>query len=210
MGRKIAVLAAVAMGALSLIGCADRRSEASPDLAQILAEIKAEDRDQYAVSEEDGRFLRLMVATSGAKRALEIGGASGYSAIWIGMGLRESGGRLTTIEYDAARAKELAENIRRAGMSDIVEVVSGDAFQQIPQLTGTFDFVFLDAWKRDYKRFFELVFPRLDKGGLFIGHNVINKRDELEDFLTVVEQHPSLWTTIVAPSGEGMSVSLRK
>jgi predicted O-methyltransferase YrrM len=95
-------------------------------------------------------------------------------------------------------------------MSDIVEVVSGDAFQQIPQLTGTFDFVFLDAWKRDYKRFFELMFPRLDKGGLFIGHNVINKRNELEDFLTAIEQHPSLWTTVVAPSGEGMSVSLKK
>jgi predicted O-methyltransferase YrrM len=208
--RKFAVPAVLAIGALFAIGCADGQPDASPDIPKILAEIKAKDSDQYAISEEDGRFLRLMVATSGAKRALEIGGASGYSAIWIGMGMRETGGRLTTIEYDAARAKELAENIRRAGMSDIVEVVSGDAFQQIPQLSGTFDFVFLDAWKRDYKRFFDVMFPRLDKGGLFIGHNVINKRDELGDFLIAVEQHPSLWTTIVAPSGEGMSVSLRK
>lgn len=208
--RTCVALAAVSLGAFAGAGCADARSDASPDIPAILAEIKAKDRDQYAISEEDGRFLRLMVATSGAKRALEIGGASGYSAIWIGMGMRQTGGKLTTIEYDPARAKELAENIRRAGMSDIVEVVSGDAFQQIPQLTGTFDFVFLDAWKRDYRRFFDLVFPRLDKGGLFIGHNVINKRDELGDFLTAVEQHPSLWTTIVAPSGEGMSVSLRK
>jgi predicted O-methyltransferase YrrM len=210
MGRTYVALAALAFGAFAGAGCSDARSDASPDIPTILAEIRAKDRDQYAISEEDGRFLRLMVATSGARRALEIGGASGYSAIWIGMGMRQTGGKLTTIEYDPARAKELAENIRRAGMSDIVEVVSGDAFQQIPQLTGTFDFVFLDAWKRDYKRFFDLVFPRLDKGGLFIGHNVINKRDELEDFLTAVEQHPSLWTTIVAPSGEGMSVSLRK
>lgn len=210
IGRTCVALAALALGAFTGAGCADARSDASPDIPTILAEIRAKDRDQYAISEEDGRFLRLMVATSGAKRALEIGGASGYSAIWIGMGMRQTGGKLTTIEYDAARAKELAENIRRAGMSDIVEVVSGDGFQQIPQLTGTFDFVFLDAWKRDYKRFFDLVFPRLDKGGLFIGHNVINKRDELVDFLTAIEQHPSLWTTIVAPSGEGMSVSLRK
>jgi predicted O-methyltransferase YrrM len=210
IGRTSVALAALALGAFTGAGCADARSDASPDIPTILAEIRAKDRDQYAISEEDGRFLRLMVATSGAKRALEIGGASGYSAIWIGMGMRQTGGKLTTIEYDAARAKELAQNIRRAGMSDIVEVVSGDGFQQIPQLTGTFDFVFLDAWKRDYKRFFDLVFPRLDKGGLFIGHNVINKRDELVDFLTAIEQHPSLWTTIVAPSGEGMSVSLRK
>jgi predicted O-methyltransferase YrrM len=198
------------LGLLGPLGCAGTPSEATPDLPAILAEIKAKDKELYAVSEEDGRFLRLMVATSGAKRALEIGGASGYSAIWIGMGMRETGGRLTTIEYDAARAKDLAVNIRRAGMSDIVEVVSGDAFAHIPRITGTFDFVFLDAWKRDYKKFFDLVFPRLDEGGLFVAHNVINKRDELGDFLDAVERHPSLWTTIVAPSGEGMSVSLRK
>jgi caffeoyl-CoA O-methyltransferase len=210
MMMRQAVRFTLVVVALSGAACADTPSQANPDIPGILADIKAKDKEQYAVSEEDGRFLRLMVATSGAKRALEIGGASGYSAIWIGMGMRQTGGKLTTIEYDATRAKELADNIRRAGLSDIVEVVSGDAFQQIPQLTGTFDFVFLDAWKRDYKRFFELVFPRLDKGGLFLAHNVINKRDELGDFLDAIEKEPALWTTIVAPSGEGMSVSLRK
>ena len=151
-----------------------------------------------------------MVASSGAKRALEIGGASGYSAIWIGMGLRSTGGKLVTIEYEAARAKELEENIRKAGLSDIVTVVSGDAFAQIPRLEGTFDFVFLDAWKRDYKRFFDLVYPRLDRAGLFIAHNVVNKRSEMGDFLDAVQRHPALWTTIVSPSGEGMSVSLKR
>ena len=182
----------------------------APDVSRLLADIKARDKGQLAVSEEDGRFLRLMVASSGAKRALEIGGASGYSAIWIGMGLRQTGGQLVTIEYDPARAKELAENVRRAGLSDIVQVVAGDAFKQIPQVQGTFDFVFLDAWKRDYKRFFDLVYPRLDKRGLFIAHNVVNKRSEMGDFLDAVQKHPSLWTTIVSPSGEGMSVSLKR
>jgi caffeoyl-CoA O-methyltransferase len=128
----------------------------------------------------------------------------------MGMGLRETGGKLVSLEYDPVRAKELAENIRRAGLSDTVEVVAGDAFAQIPKLQGTFDFVFLDAWKRDYKRFFEMVYPRLDKGGLFVAHNVVNKRGELMDFLDVVQKHPSLWTTIVSPSGEGMSVSLKR
>jgi predicted O-methyltransferase YrrM len=180
-----------------------------PNVTRLLAEIKKKDTGQLAVSEEDGRFMRLMIATSGAKKALEIGGASGYSAIWIGMGLRMTGGRLVTIEYDAVRAKELAENVRRAGLSDIVQVVSGDAFEQIPKVQGTFDFVFLDAWKKDYKRFFEMVYPRLDPRGLFLAHNVVNKRDEMGDFLDVVLKHPALWTTIVSPSGEGMSVSMR-
>jgi caffeoyl-CoA O-methyltransferase len=181
----------------------------SPEVQKILSDIKAKDKGMLAVSEEDGRFLRLMVASSGAKKALEIGGASGYSAIWIGMGLRDTGGKLVTIEYDPVRAKELAENIRRAGLSDIVQVVAGDAFQQIPKVAGTFDFVFLDAWKKDYKRFFDMVYPRLDKGGLFLAHNVVNKRTEMGDFLDTI-QKPSLWTTIVSPSGEGMSVTLKR
>jgi caffeoyl-CoA O-methyltransferase len=182
----------------------------SAGIAKVLADIKARDTGQLAVSEEDGRFLRLMIASNGSKRALEIGGASGYSAIWIGMGLRETGGTLVTIEYDPTRAQELTANIKRAGLSDVVRVMSGDAFEQIPRLEGTFDFVFLDAWKRDYKRFFDLVYPRLDKGGLFVAHNVVNKRDEMGDFLDTVQRHPSLWTTIVSPSSEGMSVSLKR
>ena len=187
-----------------------RASAQRSDVGKLLADIKAKDTGQLAVSEEDGRFLRVMIASSRAKRALEIGGASGYSAIWMGMGMRETGGRLVTIEYDAVRAKELVENIKRAGLTDVVQVVAGDAFQQIPKLPGTFDFVFLDAWKKDYKRFFDLVYPRLDRGGLFLAHNVVNKRNEMEDFLAAVQKHPSLWTTIVSPSSEGMSVSVKR
>jgi predicted O-methyltransferase YrrM len=184
-------------------------AQQGPDLNKILTDIRAKDKGQLAVSEEDGRFLRLMIASTNRKRALEIGGASGYSAIWMAQGLRATGGKLFSIEYDPVRAKELAENIKRAGFSDIVTVVAGDAFAEIPKLQGTFDFVFLDAWKRDYKKFFEMVYPRLDKGGLFTAHNVVNKRSEMGDFLDVIHSHPSLWTTIVSPSGEGMSVSLK-
>ena len=183
---------------------------AAPDLSKILADIKAKDTGQLAISEEDGRFMRVLIASSGRKRALEIGGASGYGAIWMAQGLRETGGRLITIEYDPVRAKELVENIRRAGLTDVVQPIAGDAFKEIPKLQGTFDFVFLDAWKRDYKRFFDLVYPKLDKGGLFLAHNVVNKRNEMGDFLAAIEHHPSLWTTIVAPSGEGISISYKR
>ncbi len=175
----------------------------------MLHEIKAADKDLLAVSEEDGRFLRLTAAAIHAAHALEIGGANGYSAIWIGLGLRQTGGTLTTIEYDPARAKIAADNIRRAGLSDIVTVVPGDAFQQIPRLSGTFDFVFLDAWKRDYKRFFDMVFPRMPPGGLFLAHNVVNKASEMGDFLTAIQDNPQALTSIVKPGFEGMSVTLK-
>jgi predicted O-methyltransferase YrrM len=184
-------------------------SSLSPDLARLLHDIKAADTDQLAVSEEDGRFLRVMAASSGAKQALEIGTAFGYSAIWIGLGLRQTGGHLTTIEYDATRAKKASDNIRRAGLTDVVTVVAGDGFKEIPRLTGEFDFVFLDAWKRDYQRFFDLVFPRLRPRGLFLAHNVVNKQTEMRDFLGTIQNDPKLFTTIVAPSGEGMSVSYK-
>jgi predicted O-methyltransferase YrrM len=157
--RAVVLIVAISLGlaASHAVALAQSSSVLPPDVVKLLQAIKAADTDQLAVSEEDGRFLRVMVAASGAKRALEIGGAQGYSAIWIGYGLRQTGGRLTTIEFDPARAKVLADHIRRAGLSDIVTVVSGDAFKEIPRLPGNFDFVFLDAWKRDYKAFFDLL-----------------------------------------------------
>ena len=180
-----------------------------PDALKVLQQIKTTDRDLLAVSEEDGRFLRAMVVSKGAKRILEIGAADGYSAIWIGLGLRETGGRLTTIEYDPGRARGAADNIRRAGLADIVTVIPGDAFVQIPQLTGTVDFVFLDAWKRDYRRFLDLMLPRLEPRGLFLAHNVVNKESEMRDFLQAIQSDSRLLTSIVKPGSEGMSVTVK-
>jgi predicted O-methyltransferase YrrM len=210
-GRAVVLIFALALGltASHVAPHAQSPSTLPPDVVKLLQAIKAADTDRLAVSEEDGRFLRLMVAASGATRALEIGGALGYSAIWIGYGLRQTGGRLTTIEYDPGRAKLLADHIRRAGLSDIVTVVPGDAFKEIPGLAGGFDFVFLDAWKRDYKRFFDLVFPRLVARGLLLAHNVVNKQAEMRDFLGAIQNNPAVMTTIVSPSAEGVSVTLK-
>lgn len=179
------------------------------DVAPILTDIKARDTGLLAISEADGQFLRVLVATRGTKRALEIGAASGYSGIWIGQGLRATGGEMIAIEYDPVRAAEAKANIARAGLSDIVHVISGDAFVEIPKLTGTFDMIFLDAWKQDYKKFFELTFPRLNTGGVFLAHNVVNKREDMGDFLDAIWTHPSAWTSVIAPSGEGMSLTYK-
>jgi predicted O-methyltransferase YrrM len=184
-------------------------SALTPELVRLLQDIRAADADLLAVSEEDGRFLRVMAASIRAHRALEIGGANGYSAIWIGLALRETGGHLTTIEFDPVRARTAGINIARAGLGDVVTVVPGDAFKEIPRIAGDFDFVFLDAWKRDYKRFLDMVLPRTRPGGLLLAHNVVNKRDELGDFLAAIQDNPALFTAIVRPSSEGMSVSYR-
>jgi predicted O-methyltransferase YrrM len=181
----------------------------TPSVQKLLDGIRAADKGQLAVSEEDGRFLRVLVASTSAKRVLEIGAASGYSAIWMGLGLRQTGGRLITIEYDPSRAREAADNIRRAGLHDVVTVIAGDAFKEIPKLQGTFDLVFLDAWKPDYKRFFDIVFPRVNPGGLFLAHNVINKKNEMGDFLKTIHSLPNGYTTTVSPGHEGISMTYK-
>jgi predicted O-methyltransferase YrrM len=199
--------------AVSLVvgaGAQQRKSGAmTPQIDAILKTIRAADKGQLAVSEEDGLFLRTMVATKGAKSILEIGAASGYSGIWLGLGARETGGQVIAIEYDPQRAKEAMANIQKAGLTDVVRVIQGDAFVEIPKLSRSFDMVFLDAWKPDYKKFFDMVYPRLDPGGVFLAHNVVNKSREMEPFLQTILNHPSLYTSIVSPSGEGMSVSYR-
>src|SRR6266550_456999 len=189
-----------------VLGCATTASaQIPPDVSKVLASIRQIDSGQLSVSEEDGRFMRVLVMSNGSKHALEIGSAFGYSSIWIGLGLRQTGGHLTTIEYDAARAKAAADNIRRAGLTDTVTVISGDAFKEIPKVAGTFDFVFLDAWKPDYRKFFDLVFPRLAPRGLFLAHNVVNKQSEMKDFLAAISDTSAMATSIVRPGSEGMS-----
>jgi len=181
----------------------------TPPIESILKNIRAADKGQLAISEEDGRFLRVLVAMRSAKSVLEIGAASGYSGIWLGLGARESGGKVVSIEYDPERAKEAAENISRAGLTDVVRVVHGDAFKEIPKVQGAFDFVFLDAWKPDYQKFFDIVFPRMTPGAVFAAHNVVNKKTEMEPFLKTIQTHPQLFTSIVSPGSEGMSVSVK-
>ena len=181
----------------------------TPQIEAVLKSIKAADKGLLAVSEEDGRFLRVMVAARSAKSILEIGAASGYSGIWLGLGARESRGKVVAIEYDPQRAKEAKANMQKAGLTDVVTVVEGDAFKEIPKLQGTFDLVFLDAWKPDYKRFFDMVYPRLEPGGVFLAHNVVNKAPEMQPFLKTIATHPGLFTSVVSPGSEGMSVSVK-
>src|SRR5690349_1167343 len=71
-----------------MVSTPSAQSQLPPDVSRLLASIRTIDTGQLSVSEEDGRFMRVLVATSGAKHALEIGAAYGYSAIWIGLGLK--------------------------------------------------------------------------------------------------------------------------
>ena len=195
----------------SVVRCRRRRTICTPAIEQLLKSIRAADKGQLAVSEEDGRFLRVLVASTGAKRVLEIGAASGYSAIWMGLGA--AGDRRPADDHrvrpgarQGGRRRTSAAPACRTSCS----VIAGDAFKEIPKVPGTFDLVFLDAWKPDYKKFFDLVFPRVTPGGLFLAHNVINKKNEMLDFLRAIAAHPQALNTTVSPGHEGISMTYKK
>jgi len=149
-------------------------------------------------------LVRLASEGEFAAAVLDVGCGTGENALHVAsLGFSVLGVDVAETALAIAREKAAERRIQ-------VEFVAGDAFQQIPKVPGTFDFVFLDAWKKDYKRFFDMVYPRLDKHGLFLAHNVVNKRSEMGDFLDAIQKQPSVWTTIVSPSGEGMSVTLKR
>ena len=182
-----------------------------PAIAKLLAGIRAADKGQLAVSEEDGRFLRVLVGATNARQVLEIGAASGYSAIWIGMGLRQTGGRLTTIEFDPVRAKEAAANVQRAGLSDIVRVVARRRVQGNPEGARAASISCSSMrGSRTTRSSSTWCFRASTPGGLFLAHNVINKKNDMLDFLSAIEKHPMALNTTVSPGHEGISITYKK
>ncbi len=165
---------------------------------------------RWNVPPEDGRFLYDLVLKRGYKRGLEIGTSNGYSSLWLGLAFRKNGGKLITIEIDPTRAGEARENFRKAGLEQVIDSRLNDAFQEIPKLEGEFDFVFIDAWKRDYKKFLDLLYPRVKVGGAITAHNVIDLGADMPEFLEAIQKAPALDTTLEKTSSAGISVSIKK
>jgi caffeoyl-CoA O-methyltransferase len=156
----------------------------------------------------DARFLHDLIVRKGFRRGLEIGSFTGYSALWFGLAFKATGGELVTIEVDPESGAQARQNILRAGLEDVVDVRIADAFSEIPGLEGTFDFVFIDAWKPDYVKFLKLVRDRVPAGGVIVGHNVTNYARDMRDYLEAIRTDPGLETTFEESSAEGMSVSV--
>jgi predicted O-methyltransferase YrrM len=162
------------------------------------------------VPSEDGRLLYDIILTKGYKRGLEIGTSNGYSALWLGMAFKATGGRLITMEIEPQRAREAKENFKHAGLDNIIESRINDALKEIPALEGNFDFVFIDAWKPDYIKYLELNLPKMKPGGVITAHNVTSQGSSMRDFLDEIQQNPKLRTTIDRSSRAGVSISYVK
>jgi len=119
-----------------------------------------------------GQLLKTLVSISGAARALEIGSFTGYSAICIALGLAE-GGHLDSLEINDELEDLMREAWERAGVSERITLHIGDAIETLKGLEGPYDFVFIDANKRQYCEYYELVMPLVRPGGIIIADDVL-------------------------------------
>jgi caffeoyl-CoA O-methyltransferase len=120
----------------------------------------------------EGRFLELLVWTSAARRVLELGTYSGYSALSMAAALPE-GGHIDTCEVEERHAEVARRYIARSPYADRITVHLGPALETIERLEGSFDFVFIDADKENYVNYYEAVLPRLGERGLIAADNTL-------------------------------------
>lgn len=163
------------------------------------------------VSAADGQRLHDLIVEHDYTRALEIGTSTGHSAIWIAWALSKTGGKLITVEIDRGRHDEAVANFREAGLSEYIDARLADAHELVPALEGPFDFVFVDADKDWYTRYFRAVLPKLEVNGCFTAHNVGGRRiGWVGEFLDALEGTPNLETRVEGSRGGGLSVSFKR
>jgi caffeoyl-CoA O-methyltransferase len=151
----------------------------------LLAELAQETREtlespQMLTGTVEGRLLELLVHASGARRVLELGTYSGYSALSMAAGL-PPGGRIDTCELDESRAAVARRYIGQSPYADRIQIHLGSALETIGRLEGEFDFVFIDADKPNYVNYYEAVLPRLAERGFIAADNTLWSGRVLDD-----------------------------
>jgi predicted O-methyltransferase YrrM len=196
-----------------------------PASAGVLAEMEeyaAEHRVPIA-DREVARFIEITARTTGARRALEIGMAIGYSVIHLVRGMGE-GGEVVTIEPSEEMIARSREFVGRAGFGDRLRIERGYALEVLPALAGeTFDLVFIDAVKQEYARYLELCLPMLRAGGVVVVDNLLwggqvageirapeqtESTQALREFNQLFVGHPQL-LAVVLPVGDGLGYAVK-
>ncbi len=196
-----------------LVGIEDDALKAADD------SIKASNIPPISVSANQGKFLQVLAKTCRANNILEIGTLVGYSTIWMARAL-PPGGKLISLEFEPLHAKVARENIKRAGLDNVVDIRVGKALDLLPQLLsdkeGPFDMVFIDADKTPYREYFEWAIKLSHSGTLIVADNVIREgkvldpktKDEMvkgvQRFNSFLATVPGVTATIVQTVGSKM------
>ncbi|SMC18528.1 Predicted O-methyltransferase YrrM [Clostridium acidisoli DSM 12555] len=171
---------------------------------------------QPCVGMEVGKLLGLLIRSNSAKRVLEFGTCLGYSTVWIAQALKETGGRLTSVEYREDLYEITKRNIELAGLSEVVELILGDASEVINTAQGPFDIILQDSDKSLYSPMLEKCISLTRKNGLIIADDVLFKpmgipekfSEPVHEYLKKVSSDKRLYNTIL-PIGDGLAISIK-
>ena len=196
---------------LSLLGLSVQEKRDPAAVEKYLKEMEATAGRYWNVPREDAKFLGMLVGMTGAKRVLEVGTANGYSAIWMGLALERTDGKLTSIEINPEKAKEARAHIQTMKLDGRVTVLEGDAHKIVRQLEGPWDLIFIDADMGRDLDYFEALFPKLAPGGVLARHNAIKYASTMKDYLDKVKAHPQLDTVILSCTmDDGFALSYKR
>lgn len=183
-----------------------------PSLTAALDASNAAGLPPIAVSVQQGKFLSLLAAATGACRILEIGTLGGFSTIWLARGAGPQG-RVVTLEYEPKHAEIARGNLDRAGLADRVEVIVGAALDTLPAVTGPFDLIFIDADKENNLAYLEWAVRLARPGAVIVVDNVIREGEILRpdsgdarvratrQTLQAMGEHPRLDTAVIQTVG---------
>lgn len=198
------------VGLGSLLTSAERKNNNSTEFRNQF--VKDFNRTGLNTTVGDAMMLRILVESARCKRGVEVGSATGFGAVNMGIAFERTGGHLYTLEIDPKMAKTCRENLEKVGLEKTVTCIEGDALKTLPELKGQFDFIFIDALKQDYLKYFKLIEPKLKPGAVVVGDNVIRSEKAMKDFLDYMQTSPDYDTVIIRASMEkndGMSVSYK-
>jgi caffeoyl-CoA O-methyltransferase len=206
----VAALSIVVLSLAALVVYAEGQNKMSPEFRKQF--IDSFHRTSLNTAPGDAMMLRILIEASGAKRGVEVGSASGFGAVNMGISFERTGGHLWTHDIDPAAIKETRANLEKVGLENVVTAVEGDALKTLPNLEGPIDFVFIDALKQDYFKYFKILEPKLKVGAVVVADNVIQSARAMKDFLDYIQTSPDYDTVIIRSSMEkndGMSVSYK-
>jgi len=158
--------------------------------------------------EMNGRLLRILAESTQAKNVVEIGTGNGYSAIWLCLGLKTTGGKLVTHEIDPEQVVLARANFKRAGVENLVTVVEGDAHHTVAQLKGPIDILFMDAEGGNLD-FLNQLLPLVRPGGLILADNMRKPKPDPQ-FIKAITTNPNLETIFLNMRSTGISLTVKK
>ncbi|MHA2180504.1 MAG: O-methyltransferase [Promethearchaeota archaeon] len=150
---------------------------------------------------ETGKFLSILAASAPKGKFIEIGTSAGYSTLWIALACKLIKTTITTFEILKEKVKLANETFKETNMEDYIELIEGDARYYIKNYTNI-AFCFLDAEKEVYRECYDLVIPKMVKGGIFIADNAINHYETLKPMLDKALNDDRV-DALVVPIGKG-------